>query len=418
MVTIVLDPGGRLRQLVAVPPQRLEPGVAAAEPDWRLLFDRAGLDLASFNETTSVWTPGMDCDVRRAWEGTYPGQPDLPIQVEAGAYRGKPVWFEIFPPWAKTDRMGPQPETPGFDSTVILITVLLVIIAAALALARRNLRLGRGDRRGAFRTAAAVFAVTFVADLLFVHHVRHIAEIGFVALQVADALLIAFAVWSLYIALEPFVRRLWPEALISWNRLLSGRLRDPRIGRDILIGGAAYALAGLSGRLFTFAEQHFAEAPTEPLTMGFLYRLTDWEGGLSLLGSRLLGGFWFSICILFLLFLFRVVLRKQWAAVGAFVLLWTILSALDADAIAFDIPRAALWAGIMVFVVLRTGFLALVAFFALSQCAMVSRLIMDHPAWYAEPAIPFLAVFLGIALYGLHIALAGRRLFPDDQINT
>jgi hypothetical protein len=37
-------------------------------------------------------------------------------------------------------------------------------------------------------------------------------------------------------ALEPYLRRRWPERIISWNRLLAGEFRDPLVGRDILIG--------------------------------------------------------------------------------------------------------------------------------------------------------------------------------------
>ena len=45
--------------------------------------------------------------------------------------------------------------------------------------------------------------------------------------------------WLDYLALEPFVRRRWPEAMISWTRLLGGRFADPLVARDILIGCAA-----------------------------------------------------------------------------------------------------------------------------------------------------------------------------------
>ena len=45
--------------------------------------------------------------------------------------------------------------------------------------------------------------------------------------------------WLIYIALEPFLRRRWPHRIISWNRLLRGNLRDPLVGRDILIGALA-----------------------------------------------------------------------------------------------------------------------------------------------------------------------------------
>jgi hypothetical protein len=39
----------------------------------------------------------------------------------------------------------------------------------------------------------------------------------------------------MYMALEPVVRRRWPEVLVSWSRLLAGRLRDPLVGSHILM---------------------------------------------------------------------------------------------------------------------------------------------------------------------------------------
>ena len=43
-------------------------------------------------------------------------------------------------------------------------------------------------------------------------------------------------VWIFYMALEPYVRRIWPEMVISWSRLLAGRWFDPLVGRDVLAG--------------------------------------------------------------------------------------------------------------------------------------------------------------------------------------
>src|SRR5262249_32277435 len=42
-----------------------------------------------------------------------------------------------------------------------------------------------------------------------------------------------------------YVRRTWPEILISWSRLVAGGWKDPLVGRDVLIGtlfGAATAV--------------------------------------------------------------------------------------------------------------------------------------------------------------------------------
>jgi hypothetical protein len=50
-------------------------------------------------------------------------------------------------------------------------------------------------------------------------------------------------VWLFYIALEPYVRRFWPQLLIGWTRLISGHMRDPLVGRDVLVGVAAGTIA-------------------------------------------------------------------------------------------------------------------------------------------------------------------------------
>ena len=48
-------------------------------------------------------------------------------------------------------------------------------------------------------------------------------------------------------ALEPYVRRRWPDVLISWTRLLSGKVWDPLIGRDVLTGALLGTVGALSG---------------------------------------------------------------------------------------------------------------------------------------------------------------------------
>ena len=41
------------------------------------------------------------------------------------------------------------------------------------------------------------------------------------------------------LAIEPWIRRNWPQAIISCGAaLISGQLRDPVVGRDILFGVA------------------------------------------------------------------------------------------------------------------------------------------------------------------------------------
>jgi len=57
--------------------------------------------------------------------------------------------------------------------------------------------------------------------------------------------LLAAFIWLMYLALEPYVRRYSPDMLMSWSRLIGGRFRDPRVGRDILAGLCAGILIAL-----------------------------------------------------------------------------------------------------------------------------------------------------------------------------
>src|SRR5262249_3916921 len=68
---------------------------------------------------------------------------------------------------------------------------------------------------------------------------------------VAFALLAATGIWILYMAFEPYARRFWPQLLIGWSRLLSGRIRDPVVGREVLVGAAA----GMVGALLIASRQ-------------------------------------------------------------------------------------------------------------------------------------------------------------------
>src|SRR5437016_7253829 len=76
------------------------------------------------------------------------------------------------------------------------------------------------------------------------HHLASLGEFGMIVLALAWAFLISTFARQLYFGLEPFVRRRDPHTLISWARLISGKIRDPLVGRDILIGTAYGVLLG------------------------------------------------------------------------------------------------------------------------------------------------------------------------------
>ena len=174
-----------------------------------------------------------------AWQGAWPERPDVPIRIEAASYRGVPVSFEIVGPWTRPTRQQPVARSTRLriGQAVNILFFITVMVGSAL-LARRNLRLGRGDRRGAFRLGFFLFVLFVVVQFLVAHHgAALIMEWQLFVFGSGFALFHSGLVWLLYLALEPFVRRRWPDGIVAWTRLLAGHFRDPLIGRDILIGG-------------------------------------------------------------------------------------------------------------------------------------------------------------------------------------
>ncbi len=427
MANVTLDPLGRLIQLNVVPPQRDDVTTdAGAEPsptDWSLLFAEAQLDMDGFTPTKPVWTPSMFCDERAAWKGHYPDQPDVSLRIEAGGYRGTPTFFKIIGPWTKADRMEEDPTPVGIRVGVIVVLFLfIVLLLASVLIARRNLRLRRGDRTGANRLALFFVAAMLLNWALSSTHVADLsAEFQRAIVATGMTLFVSGWAWLLYIALEPYVRRRWPQTLISWSRLLSGRLRDPLVGRDILIGAVFAAAAYLVEQLGQLAVGWLGAPPPIP-GQGGLSRLL---GGRYLMGQLLNPGFiLFPLIVLFFLFVLRIVLRKQWLAAVAFVLLFVVLAALSPPsgyqgaAIGVHLLAIGSVMAMLLVVLLRFGLLALVVMSFFGTVTFDSPIPLDFSSWYVGASLLCLAVAAAVAGYGFHTALAGRPLFRDELLET
>ncbi|MBD0314711.1 MAG: hypothetical protein ICV86_18265 [Microcoleus sp. T3-bin5] len=162
----------------------------------------------------------------------------IPVRIEAAAFHGKPVYFSVIFPW---DKPSTQTESRATASNIIniLLTILFFsLLLIALIVARHNLKVGRGDTKGALRLGAFLFSVITFARLIDNYHVPELGAELWIFFQSASlGLFFAILTWIFYIALEPFIRRRWSELMISWSRLMAGDFRDPLVGRDILVGG-------------------------------------------------------------------------------------------------------------------------------------------------------------------------------------
>lgn len=205
MTWIALDTTGRLVELEAAPAQRETAASGPRGMDWGALFEYAQLDPEAFRAVEPLWVPLGYADERRAWEGRFPEAPQIPLRVEAAAYRGHPVSFRLIGPWSRAERESESRSKQERDlGDAAGATILLSVIGASVLMARSNLRAGRGDRRGAVRLALVAFVTTLTSWTLGADHAsRLVDEMPLAVRGVAQSLLVAAVIWLLYVALEP-----------------------------------------------------------------------------------------------------------------------------------------------------------------------------------------------------------------------
>jgi serine/threonine-protein kinase len=418
MTTVTLDTLGRLRSFYAVPPAKSSNNEAMM-PDWSTLFNESGLDQAKFQAVTPVWTPPHESTARAAWDGTYPDQPELKIHVEAAAFEGKPVYFEIFDAWDQP--RDDQAYLARFRERALIFVLLAVFITVMLGsalLALRNLRLGRGDRKGAFRLAAFVSAIFFLRWLFTSHHVFTIYEAFNFISGIQIVLFWAFFFWVVYMAFEPFVRRRWPHRIISWSRLLAGGFRDPLVGRDILIG-AVFGLGVIICNLYlaNLVPQWLGHPPRIPWLDHPATQLLGIRSFAHAIIQQTFAALFQAFILLFFLLLMYIIVRRELAAAIALWLIMAVTLSLTHETAA-AVPFAALAAFLVIWLLYRYGLLALISAIFFLHLMIFYPITSDFSAWYAGDFVLALIIALALVGFSFYTSLAGEPLFrgalPDD----
>jgi hypothetical protein len=406
-----LSSSGRLLRFEAEPPL-VEPPLEQPAPavDWPALFEAAGLDMADYRPADPTWAPPSWGDTRAAWVEATPARADATARIEAAAWRGKPIFFRVIHPWTPGQgQTAPPPTAAVRVGQVVAIVILLSLVVGVVLLARYNLARGRGDMRGASRLAVFVCGLILIGWAIEASHVPTLWEAALFVLGLSYALFAATMVWLLYVALEPFIRRLWPHTIISWSRMLGGQLRDPLVGRDILVGSLCGALFGLirwmeiAGRSALGSHPFPIRPALDPL-----------------LGSRFL----FSAAITFsysailntlglfvLIFLLRLVLRRDWLAGGAFIVVATLVGMAGRDLPL--LTAAANVAALLLFVtlLLRFGLVAVsVAGFVAAALSNGFPLSMELLRWYGGATVVALLALSAVAVFGFRLSQGGHTI--------
>jgi serine/threonine-protein kinase len=426
MVSLTLDQTGRLVRLLAVPVQSetSQGAPAASTPasavNWKALFAEAGLPIAPFTAVEPRWIPPIFADARAAWEGAYPDRLDVPIRIEAAAVRGRPVYFEIVAPWTRPRNEDLiQGNTSGERVALYARTVVIPLaIITAMLLALRNLRLGRGDRRGAMRLSMFLLAAGTVSNVLATGDLSVLTRGPGLVFFVP-----AFA-WLLYIALEPHLRRVWPETMIGWSRLLAGQARDPLVGRDVLVAVLVAVGNALMLGLHTLLRRWSGRPPQFPVGAS-----SNPFDGMEVSSDLLLGSVmnipvWGVIMLTFLLlFVLFVLLRRRSFAMVVMILGLTVnyvvnhggwlLANAPADHFAPSFADIALFAAVQTVVILvavRFGLLTMLVASFVSVLLTSMPIVIDASVPYASSSRIIVATVIALAAYGWHTALAGRPM--------
>jgi serine/threonine-protein kinase len=412
MACVRLDGRGRLLELVVNPTMGTGGQTPATPADWwKPLLAAADLGADLRTSATFEWVPPIACDRRAAWDGVFPERPDLAIHVEAAAFQGKPVFFRVGGAWT-----GPE-ETPASRpsaSTRVFLTLILVMTLGVGLLGLRNLRQRRADRRGAVVLGGTLLVGGLAAWVLGGHHPGTIAgemlgAYGAFGQGAYGGMVAGLA----YLALEPAIRRRWPWRLTAWTRALRGRLRDPLVGRDLLIG----VLGGIG--MFLLTQANFAVLRPlnlpPPLPMSDPWRVLAAPAPRLYVLECLLYGAFLAIFQFALAFLLALVLRRQSLGWAAFVVIFTVGNTLGAAPTTLAGTLASvlfnsLLCGLAVLLMARFGLWTYTAAFTTFYALFPVPLTWDASAWYFSQGLLCAGVAVALAVYGFLTACGGRQL--------
>ncbi len=212
--------------------------------------------------------------------------------------------------------------------------------------------------------------------------------------------------------MEPFLRRRWPQSLISWTRLLAGDAHDSLVGGHILLGIAfAVVLAVLTNALAWSQWQASGKLATNSIA--------NLDG--VLLARLILGGLIAPAAIvmgfLFIFILLRLVLRNTWGAGAAAVVLLAapgVLRSAPAPAMVFGLVRTSVLLGVS----LRFGMLPGTLLLMIGTILEAAPLTSDFSAWYTSKGLIVAGLVLALAVWSFRHALGGRKILKDDFLDV
>jgi predicted Ser/Thr protein kinase len=410
MSRTVMDGNGRLTDFSAVPNPSDPPLAPPIPPE--AVFRAAHLEMAGFTEVTPFRQPVVPFDQWRAWNGPHPHIPGWQMQLEAAWWKGRVVKVRLLYPWDQ--KLIPALPAAASVSLGNLWIPLLEGLAAffIILMARRNWKLERADRTGAFHVAIASFLLQAVAWAGSFHPVASLSITDLFTGGVADWLLGATTLWFIYLALEPEVRAHWPHSIVTWNRVLAGRWLDAQVGSHILIGAAVGTGIWVFFKVVTVFLFHNREPGNWDVSLPYLLSPRHWMGAIASNANNALA---LGLFVFLTIFGMRQLLKKDLLAALAAAAIFTMA---QNEVNSHELLLAALYMAAiaaLIFVLLRFGLVATIAGVFFMNALNGMALGKDWSAWYIPASLATLLLLLSISIFAFWRSLGGRELLQADQ---
>lgn len=415
MVRICLDLEGRLIEFQAVP--IAEPSKNPIPLDWPKILHDAGLSKMSAADSASVgWAPPLFVDEWLTWRGVYAEAPDIPVRADAGLREGRLVFFHSSAEYERTKGLAlfaeSQSSNPrGGARRQYFAVVLVLFLTGGFVLAWHNVRVARANLRGTAILGGLCFTALSVAWLFSAHHVLDLFdELELLQIELGHGAWVTAQLCMYYLALEPFARRRWPWRMVGWNRLLIGRWRDPLVGRDVLLGAAAGATVAAIWLAADFIPQLLGHPLEQPNAVSSLLLTAGPVFGLAQVLVTSVGA---SLADFLFFFAFYVLTRRQWLAAILFVCFFLsqkMLSLSPEENLGALLTLDIIYSITTLIVIMRSGLLSLAAAYITTSVLLLFPVTFDMTAWYSGNSLVYLAVLVGLVLYGFILSSGGQAM--------
>lgn len=372
---------GKLIHYESVP--RMDRPASERPVDWSAYLRRAALD------ATKLEKQFESADAIR-WR--YTDAAGLHYTVEGATQSGHLRLFRVRGEWERE-------QIPS--QWLWRIETLLVVLAGCFAW--RNHRAGRVDWEGALAFAKVVAIVLLVAQFLRGSDLLHWNRVTPLD-SVISAIGVAAVMACMYAAIEPHMRRRWPQFVVTWLRLLRGGWRDPTVGRDVLAG-----LGGMSSAVLVLLVLDAAAGGLGALDQVPLSYTGSTPMFLAVFPGIAMVGMTRAITSSLVFFLLRTLLRNNGLAAIAWVLFFTAMLRGEFGTWSpLLIAGFAFMGSVQAWLLLRFGFLSKAAGEIAFLILALTR-TLDPSRWYSAYSFLALLAFTALAAGAYWNATAASR---------